>query len=201
VSSGLRTIVISLDGVTQQSYEKYRKNGNLDKVMEGLKRIIRIKNDLRSKSPKIYLQFLVMRHNEHEIDEVKKMGKDLGVDKVLFKTAQIYDFKNDEDILPSNPKYRRYVNQNGKYVLKGKIRNRCFELWSDSLITWDGQIIPCCFDKDAEYFMRNLQMKNDDFKSIWKGKKYQNFRQQILNNRKKIPMCCNCTEGVKIFME
>ena len=201
VKSGLGTLVVSLDGISQKSYEKYRKNGNIQKVLEGIKRLSKIKKELKSNFPKIYLQFLVMKHNEHEIKEVKKVGKKLGVDKVLFKTAQIYDFDTAEDILPENLKYRRYVNRNGKYELKGKISNHCFKLWSDVLFTWDGLVLPCCFDKDAKFKMGDLEIKNNKFKQIWRGEKYQKFRNRVLKYREEIPMCSNCTEGVKIFTE
>lgn len=204
VNSGLGSLVISFDGISQQSYQKYRKNGDLFRVFRGIDKIVEAKKELKLKYPKIYLQFLVMRHNEHEIEDMKRIGKKIGADRILFKTAQIYDFKNAEEILPQNLKYRRYVKIDNRYELKGKMLNRCFKLWSDSVITWDGSILPCCFDKNAEFRLGSLEFGNgkiENFQQIWSGPEYQKFRKQILTDRKQIPICSNCSEGISIFAE
>ncbi len=63
-------------------------------------------------------------------------------------------------------------------------------------MTWDGDIVPCCFDKDAKYVMGNIHQQS--FKDIWNGQKYHEFRAQLFQNRKEIDICRNCTEGLKI---
>ncbi len=204
VNSGLGSLVISLDGISQKSYQKYRKNGDLFRVFKGIDKIVEAKKELKLKYPKLYLQFLVMRHNEHEIEDMKIIGKKIGADRILFKKAQIYDFKNAEEILPQNIKYRRYVKIDSRYELKGKILNRCFKLWSDMMITWDGQVLPCCFDKNADFRFGFVEFgigKIMDFQQIWLDPEYQKFRKQILTDRKHIPICSNCSEGVSIFAE
>src|SRR5882762_11190789 len=119
VESGLDRLIISLDGTTQETYQSYRIGGKLDKVIEGTKNIIRWKKELKSKTPHVIFQFLVVKHNEHQIEDVKKLAKTLGVDEVKLKTAQIYDFENGSDLIPVNDKYSRYKrNQNGKYSIK-----------------------------------------------------------------------------------
>ncbi|RPH96942.1 MAG: radical SAM protein, partial [Calditrichaeota bacterium] len=67
VRSGLDSMIISLDGVTQASYERYRINGDLNKVLSGIRNLTAAKRKLNSKTPYLFLQFLVMSHNEHEI--------------------------------------------------------------------------------------------------------------------------------------
>jgi MoaA/NifB/PqqE/SkfB family radical SAM enzyme len=92
VESGLDRLIISIDGVEQSTYESYRKTGSLDKVIEGTKNILHWKKELKSSTPHVIFQFLVVKPNEHQIDEVRSLGKELGVDEVRLKTAQIYDF-------------------------------------------------------------------------------------------------------------
>src|SRR5258706_8851793 len=198
VESGLDRLIISLDGTTQETYQSYRIGGKLDKVMEGTRNILRWKKELKSKTPHVIFQFLVVRHNEHQIDEVKNLARELGVDEVKLKTAQIYDFENGSDLIPSIDKYSRYKkNSNGTYSIKNGLLDECWKMWHSCVITWDGKVVPCCFDKDAHYVLGDLN--KNSFQEIWRGEKYNQFRNSLFTSRSEIEMCRNCTEGAKVF--
>ncbi|MBS1760291.1 MAG: SPASM domain-containing protein [Bacteroidetes bacterium] len=198
IESGLDRLIISIDGTTQDVYQQYRVGGNLEKVIAGAKNIVKWKKQLNSKKPFIVFQFLVVKPNEYQIEDVKKLGKEIGVDDVWFKTAQIYDYKNDpNNLIPTINKYSRYRKTEKGYEFKGKLGNHCWRLWHDPVITWDGVVAPCCFDKDTQHPMGNL--KKQSFKDVWKNGKYRNFRQQILKGRKNIDICANCSEGTKVW--
>lgn len=197
INSGISRIIISIDGTTQPVYEQYRKSGELNKVIAGTKALVAAKKKL-GKGPQIVFQFLIVKPNEHQVEDVKKLGKQLGVDKVVFKTAQLYDYVNGNELMPSNEKYSRYkLLSDGTYVLKNKLLNQCWRLWSSAVITWDGKVVPCCFDKDAKYEMGNIQTQS--FKKIWQNAAYQSFRTNILLARNKIDICTNCSEGTKVW--
>lgn len=199
IESGLDRLIISLDGTIQETYEQYRIGGDLNKVIEGTKRVIRWKKELGSKTPYIRFQFLVVKPNEHQIEDALKLGKELGVDDVVFKTAQIYDYKDGSPLIPDNDNYSRYKKTAGGYVLKNKLLNQCWRMWQSCVITWDGKVVPCCFDKDAKYQLGNLNQRS--LKDIWKSDGYKNFRKSILKGRSQIDICKNCTEGTKVFEE
>jgi radical SAM protein with 4Fe4S-binding SPASM domain len=193
IVSGLDRLIISLDGTDQESYSSYRKNGQFEKVIEGIKNVIEWKKKLKSKKPYVILQFLVLKSNEGKIEEIKKMSKDLGIGRLELKTAQFYEYENGNPLAPDNENYSRYIkNAEGKYFLKKKIRNRCLRMWQSMVITWNGNIVPCCFDKDADFILGDLN--KTAFPEIWKGSSYSAFRKKILHQRKDIPICCNCTE-------
>ena len=82
VKSGLKKIIISIDGTTQETYEKYRIGGNLENVIEGVKNLVLLKKQLKSKYPIVHIQFLVLKHNEHQVKEIKSLTKSLGVNKL-----------------------------------------------------------------------------------------------------------------------
>lgn len=198
VESGLARLTISIDGTTQETYESYRKNGSLDKVLEGTKNIIRWKQQLKSKTPYLIFQFLVVQPNQHQIEEAKQLAKELGVNEIRFKTAQVYDFKHGNSLIPTIDKYSRYKKQaDGTYRLKNKLLNECWRMWSSCVITWDGKVVPCCFDKDAKHQLGNIQ--ETSLESIWKSKPYDAFRKALLTNRQNIDICQNCTEGTKVW--
>ncbi|MBK6732374.1 MAG: SPASM domain-containing protein [Bacteroidetes bacterium] len=198
IESGLDRLIISIDGTTQEVYQQYRRGGKLEKVLEGTRNIIRWKKELKSKTPNIIFQFLVVKPNEHQIKDVYKLADELGVDEVRLKTAQIYDYENGSDLLPTIDKYARYKKgKDGKYSIKNEMTNHCWKLWHSCVITWDGAVVPCCFDKDAKHKLGDL--KQTSFKELWTGPAYHNFRSAVLKSRSEIDICKNCTEGTKVW--
>ncbi len=189
-------IIFSIDGLDEATYRNYRYGGTFAEAEKGLKLLIEKKRERKSKKPYIEFQFIVMKQNEHQVEEVKKYGKRLGVDKVTLKTMQVSSLENAKHFLPVNPKYSRYFIKNGKLILKNKLKNKCFALWRTAVITWDGKVVPCCFDKDAKYELGKLN--GQTLEKIWKNEKFHLFREQILKNRKSIEICRNCTEGMKV---
>lgn len=198
VTSGLDRLIISIDGTTQEVYEQYRKEGKLENVLNGARNIVKWKKKLKSRTPHVIFQFLVVKPNEHQIEEVYTLAKEIGVDEVKLKSAQVYDYKHGNPLIPDNAKYSRYKKiADGSYTLKYEIKDECWKMWHSSLITWDGRVVPCCFDKDAEHVLGDL--KQSSFAQVWKSPAYQNFRAQLVKGRQEIDICTNCSEGCKVF--
>ena len=257
IESGLNRLIISLDGANQQSYGAYRQGGDFAKVVAAIRLLVSEKRRLNSKTPEVVLQCILLKSNEHQLDEIKILAKELGVDKLEFKTAQFYDYKNGNPLMPENPKFSRYHKmveskpqtancklqtpnsklqtpncklqtpnsklQTANYKLqtansklqkvnnpasdpiqafaplsvhrfarKGRMPDSCFRMWGSCVITWDGKVVPCCFDKDADNIIGDLNKQT--FNEIWRGKPVYDFRQKILKNRKSIPICTNCSQ-------
>lgn len=198
IESGLDRLIISVDGTTQETYESYRKEGKLENVLQGARNIVHWKKEMKSQTPHIIFQFLVVKPNEHQIADVYKLAEEIGIDEVKLKTAQVYDYENGNDLIPTIDKYARYRQRpDGKWEFKNALVNHCWKLWHSCVITWDGLVVPCCFDKDAEYRLGDL--KNASFKDIWHNGAYKGFRKAILKGRDKIDICTNCTEGCKVW--
>ena len=198
IESGLDRLIISVDGTTQEVYEKYRVGGDLKTVIAGIEEVVKWKKKLNSSKPFVIISFLALRTNEHQIKDIKKLGRKLGVDKVVIKTAQIKDMSCRNDLVPAGKKLTRYKYVDGHYELKRKLANRCRRVWSSPVITYDGHIVPCCFDKNAEYSMG--EVVTTKFKDIWKGDYFRDFRKRILKERKTIKICRNCTSGQDVFV-
>jgi radical SAM protein with 4Fe4S-binding SPASM domain len=127
------------------------------------------------------------------------LAKEVGVDEVRFKTAQVYDYENDPNqLIPTQEKFSRYrKDKDGEFKVKNSLNNHCWRLWHAPVITWDGLVVPCCFDKDAKHRMGDL--KNKSFRDIWKEPEYIDFRRKILKGRGEIDICSNCSEGIKVW--
>lgn len=192
VLSGLDKLIISIDGSTQETYEKYRIGGRLDKAIDGIKHIVFWKNELKSLTPMVEIQFLVLKTNEHQMDEMRRLAKSLKANRMSFKTAQLYDFENGNALMTSKKRYSRYKkNHDGKYVMKGKQPNRCLRLWSGGVVNAHGEVLPCCFDKESNYSFGNVSKSG--YSACRHNEKASGFRESILQNRKQFEICRNCT--------
>jgi radical SAM protein with 4Fe4S-binding SPASM domain len=192
VKSGLNRLIISLDGTDQESYSAYRKNGNIKTVLDGIEKVLAAKKRVKS-SLKIEIQFLVSQINEHQIPQIKELAKKMRVGLKL-KSMQIIEMKDAATWLPLNGRFRRYRLKDGEFVIKSSLPARCARLWFNPVITWDGKVLPCCFDKNGEFVMGDLTQ--DTFRDIWEGPKYRIFRKSILSGRHMIEICRNCTSGL-----
>jgi radical SAM protein with 4Fe4S-binding SPASM domain len=193
VKSGLYKLIISVDGMDQETYSIYRINGSVTSVIDGLKNVTHAKH-LHNSSLIIEIQFLVNRFNEHQIPQVRQLAKSVNA-LLRLKSMQIIAKEDIPLWLPSDSKFGRYKKEEEGYVIKNSLPDKCARLWFNPVITWDGKVVPCCFDKNAEYVMGDLNY--DSFRVIWNGPKYRIFRRTITEGRHMIEMCRNCTSGLR----
>lgn len=189
VLSGLDKIIISYDGINNETYQKYRIGGNLLIVQQAISFLKNKKIELNKNNPQIELQFIVNRFNEHQIKEFIEFAKSLKLNYKL-KTMQIVDFETINTFLPIFEKYSRYKYFENQWKLKRKLKNRCFRIWNSLVIGWNGDVLPCCYDKDATYKLGNIN--NDEFYKIKGNEKFRQFAQKTRKNIEQIEICRNC---------
>jgi radical SAM protein with 4Fe4S-binding SPASM domain len=191
-ASGLHKIIVSLDGMDYETYSLYRIGGQFEKVIGGIESLSQTIESSGS-SLKLEVQFLVNRHNEKQISSAREFAKKAGA-TLRLKSMQIIDNERIEYWLPEIRKYSRYKKINGRYKIKSHLNNNCLRLWLNPVITWDGKVVPCCFDKNADNIMGDLTQNS--FRSVWNGANYKLFRNTLLKERRSINICRNCTSGL-----
>lgn len=198
VRSGIDSIIFSVDGVTQQTYEQYRQGGDLNAVMAGIKRVVEAKRALHSRTPLIDLRFIVMKHNEHEIPQLKDFARSLGVDALTLRTLCTYDDgeycvteANGSTFLPENPDYQPFKCDPHDHSRIRRKANPCKVLWNNPAIHCDGQVCPCAFDPHGRYILGDLG--RSAFRDIWWGAVYRRLRQRFRKDYQKLALCSECT--------
>lgn len=198
IESGLDMLIVSLDGADEKTYSLYRVGGDFQKVLRGMHLLREIRNKLQSKVPVMALQFLVMKHNEHQVAAIRQLADTLGIRKLLLKSVQVEDYQAAQTYLPHNEAHRRYIFEGEKLKLKANLNATCHRLWTSTVLLSDGSIVPCCFDKDGQYRFGSIP-KDLPFKKIWHVPEYNQFRNKNLHQRGSIEICNNCTQGLKIY--
>ena len=198
VRSGLRELIVSLDGATSETYRVYRKGGDFDRVLQNVRNVQRVKRELGSPTPLLTLQFIVMRHNESELGDIQRLAREMGVERLAVKTCQVYTEGEAQTYLPGDERFSRYERSpDGGFRMKAKsLPNVCRHLWFNTVVNWNGTVTPCCFDKDAE-FPLGQAANGQPFSAVWHGAAYQTFRRRVMERRPGIAMCTNCSEGLK----
>ncbi len=196
--SGLNRITVGVDGADEETYSRIREGGSLAEVDAGIRTLVKARKKLNSRKPKIIAECLVSRQTSEQFRAVKEMTKSWGCDEVLFKTFRVPKIDNIKDaikILPENLDLWRYNRVNGHLEMKQN-RTSCRRLTYSTVIAWNGEVLPCCFSTNDLHSMGNAFKQ--PWKEIWRGSQLKEF-QHIVNNggREKIPMCRNCTEGLK----
>ena len=188
VHSGLDRIIISMDGLTDETYNAYRVGGSLEKTKAALRYLRKSKIDNRKSKIVIELQVLRLKTNEHEWQQFKRVYKSLGADRLTFKTAQLYDYQNGHLLMPSDPRYSRYIKGTDGLYHRRKLSKGCFRVWSGAVVTTNGEVLPCCYDKAHDYAYGNIM--NAPLKDLFCSDKANAFRQAAMQQTPQI--CQEC---------
>ena len=204
VSSGLTHLVVSIDGASQETYERYRVKGDLEAVLENVRKLVREREVQGSKFPLIQWQFIVMRHNEHEIEKAKLIGKNLGIDGVTFytrvKPQQVllgaFAEGGISDAVSNNFESWRPV-ENPEYRIEYEadpVDKACPFLWKSTVVNWDGTVAPCTVPDTKLGDFGNL--RDNSFDEIWNGETYRAARglfRKDLKGDQPYRICQDCT--------
>lgn len=173
VRSGLDAMIVSVDGATQASYEKYRRGGNLNKVLNNLQTLIEEKKKAKSRTPFITLRMLISRYNEQEIEQLRAIARELDVD--AFTTGTLFVDTTDpaqiKEWLPLREELSYYDYS------ADKMENvwHCSDLWESVTINWDGGLAPCCWLHDKKNDYENVFAR--PLREIWNGDAYVSSRR------------------------
>ena len=173
VASGLDALIVSVDGATEATYQKYRRRGQLSKVVRNIELLMEARRQAESRLPYVTLRMLVNRHNEHEIEDVRRMATELGVD--VFTTGALFvntaDREQAGEWLPQDECLSYYDYS------AGELQNvwHCADLWEAMVINWDGGLPPCCWVQNAENDFDDALAR--PLKDIWNDAAYVSSRR------------------------
>ena len=199
IDSGLDSLLVSMDGATQEVYERYRRRGNLAQVVENLKTLVAAKKRRGSAKPYIYLRVIINKHNENQIDAMRQMADEIGVD--AFTIGSLYiDTTNPEQAkewLPTDERFSPY-----DYSKPMVNTWHCSDLWESMTINWDGGVAPCCWLHNHKNDIANIF--DQPVKELWNGDSYISSRRVFaLGGEKAGPVknICTVCKGKPMYLK
>ena len=197
ITSGLDQLIVSIDGVTEDSIQKYRgPKADLNKILTGVRNLVSARRLVGKAKPQIEVQFLVMRHNQSEIGAAQALTTELGVDRFYCKTLNMrpQDIEQFQHLLPDAAEFCRFeIGADGKWSVKGTPTGICPYIYETTVVLWDGSLLPCCFDGEESIVLGNAFA--DGLWHAWNSDHYRQFRYRVRHNRTSVPMCVWCPEG------
>jgi hypothetical protein len=177
-------MLVSLDGVTQESYSKYRRKGDIALVRENTMRIQRARQRLGRATPKIVWQFLVFRHNEHEIEQARALHKEWGADEFIAGGAEMPLEPHNEGFEPSTiPAYNIYHPDHPlqKEAERQLASDRaCAWLYGVFVLNPNGKVSPCCAVPSEKLDFGEYH--KGDFFSVWNNETFRRARRMFMTN-------------------
>lgn len=180
VQSGLTHLTVCVDGLKQEDYQITRVGGRINVVIENLRRICQIRNDLNMQYPRVEVQYIKYQHNVHDIPAAQALFNDIGVDQFTTFWGSLHNYTDYDP---------------GTYSIKGPKKNRiiphCHWPYLGTVIKYDGEVIPCCTYRLGEQYHREKKLTtpslgnifSSSLSEVWNGEPYREIRKVVSNSR------------------
>lgn len=195
IKSGLEYLILSIDGISQETYVKYRVRGNANKVLGNVEKLIARRKELGSSTPYIEWQFILFEHNAHELDAARQMAEEMGVDRfrvippgVPILAQEPEKLKDDWFLKDENDRVEAF---------SGDEPSSCFYLYRSLTTNPDGGTAPCCIVYGDKNDFGDIKKEKVD--EIWNNDMYQSARNLFREGGKGVtPTIC---DGCHIFKQ
>lgn len=192
ITSGLNQISFQIGGMTQKTHETYRVNSNLKRVQKNLEETLKWKQQYGS-DIEVDVGFILMKHNEHEVEAFKEYCRGLGDIKYQIIGSTVRNLEEAEKYLPSLEEYQRFDMKQireGKIKAKKHFTNYCGWIYSTVTITVNGDVLPCCYDANGRFKLGNVFEEN--IYKIWNNEKYRQLRKNVATRQDQFLLCDLC---------
>jgi MoaA/NifB/PqqE/SkfB family radical SAM enzyme len=206
VESGLDVLVFSLDGITQETYQRYRAKGSLETVLEGIRKVVAEKRRIGSPTPLVNLRFIVMQHSEHEVPLLEEYARSLGVDALTLRKfhfvpgtgepadpAAMLRSQLGSELVPHEVKFQLPALPEEGKTPRRVSSNPCRNLWNCPTVHWDGTVCSCFMDYNERRPLGSLKQRS--FREIWRGEEYRRLRREFREHWQQLPLCGECASG------
>jgi radical SAM protein with 4Fe4S-binding SPASM domain len=205
--SGINTVSFQIGGVTQETHSRYRVNSNLARVLDNVSKyveIIRLRGRKAGEN-QVELGFIVMRHNEAEIQEFLSLAEKMGVDRKNVICPCVRSPDQARELLPASDKYwiyqrNRFEQEGCLFPIKRFPVNSCPWLYYSITIQVNGNVVSCCRDPHGHHIMGNLLEEGLD--DVWNGPQYRQFRKAVVADQAGVSICSLCpSEGLPFLFK
>lgn len=194
IYSDINKISFQIGGMDQETHQRYRVRTRLDKALDSLERLVALRKKHPDSNVEIEVGFIVMRHNEHQVDDFLEWAEKMGIDRASIIDPCARNMLEAHAYLPKNRKYWYYDEEafdKGILIPKKLPHNECVWIWNSIQLNWDGTAVPCCRDPNGKFPLGNVFEKG--LKAVFNGEEATGFRQKLLTQQGDISICKLCS--------
>ena len=185
-------LIVCIDGLTDETNEKFRVGARLAPILDGVARLQELKRQRNQSLPVLHMRHIAMKHNQHELPEVRQFARDHRFDMLSIRGLSIIDSPEarHHDFLPENDEYQSYSYNQGKRVSKGD-NFVCQMPFISPTVLADGTVVSCDQDFNAQQPL-GVFSSQTSFADIWFGPKATEIRKVIKQAPLTFTFCRNC---------
>jgi MoaA/NifB/PqqE/SkfB family radical SAM enzyme len=189
VDTGLKSMIVALDGSTQEIYEAYRKSGDIERVKRCVTLIEEAKIKRQSPFPYTTVRAVVVRENQGDLHNIESLARDLGVNMFSYKSVGCLPHSEQfKDFEPSEGKFRRFDYDGTERRKRSHIQ--CPFPFRQPIIFWDGTVVGCEYDHDLERAFGKIG--EQDFADLWNSPDALKLRRSIRSGQDGSRFCHYC---------
>lgn len=184
-------LIVALDGLTDETNSVFRVGAKLAPILDGVRRLARMKHRKGLKLPILHFRYIVMKHNEHELPRLSEFGVDNHFDILTIRTLSVIDSPDavHHDLKPNDEMFRAYEYNNNERV--GRTDFICEKAFIFPAVFADGTVVACDQDCNAQQAYGSLA-DGTSFADIWWARRAAEVRRTIRDNPQNLSYCRNC---------
>jgi radical SAM protein with 4Fe4S-binding SPASM domain len=193
VESGIDEVAFQIGGTTQETHQVYRVNSKLDRVLRNLSETLRLKRERRP-AMRVTAGFILMKHNEHQVDDFVRTMRELGADSFQVIDPCVRTVEQGKRMLPTDRDHWYYDPEAfERGILRPRVLpdNDCPWIHYSVTIHVNGDVVPCCRDPRGQEVVGNLLRQSLD--EVWNGERFRSFRERLRRDQGSIEICRLCS--------
>jgi len=191
IAASCDTIRVSLDAATPETHRRIHGTNDFAKILRNIKNAVGI--------TRVGIACLIHPDNVHELEEVAKLGTELGVDYVLFRPVytdydmvrdsvgfDTYGFldQNEPAITDQLERAKQHGGKTKIYVSFHKLMpfkgnrgfSKCYALTLNPLISPTGDVWLCCERRGQGLVLGNIK---DGLRDLWYSERHKSMVQGL----------------------
>lgn len=184
-------LIVSVDGITDETNAQYRVGARLQPVLEGVRRLAEAKRAARQELPVLHMRFMVMKHNEHELPLLADFAAANGFEMLSLRALATRggDESEHRRFVPDSPRYRAYEYRDGQRVKRTD--QVCQMAFAFPAVLADGTVTACDHDPTGSHAYGRLGT-DGSFADIWFGARAAEVRRAIRDEPATLEFCRAC---------
>jgi radical SAM protein with 4Fe4S-binding SPASM domain len=185
-------LIVAIDGLTDETNSVYRVGAKMAPALAGVKLLTQMKRDKNQQFPNLHHRYIVMKHNEHELPQLKQFALDNHFDICTIRTLSIIDSPdemNHQGLLPTDDRLKAYEYKNNVRIRRNDFT--CEKAFTCPAVFADGTVVDCDQDFNARQSYGNLS-QGQSFADIWWSERASKIRKTIREYMDRFSHCKNC---------